>query len=231
MGAQRTIYRGHSATTFVKPEVLETMIPWFTHHFGPPSSLCGIARYAKKAIDAARVRTAKAPGADPDKIYFTSGDAMYSGTMMDHFRNPRKVGERESPGRVREVGNPVCGAIMEIFLKRENNNVADTRFRTFCCGAATLSSSMATELVGGKTLEKAGELPDKPVAEARDGLPLIKMHCTVLAEEGIHKAINDYRQKRGRHPGSRRIPPHGTMTMKVPAGTRGAGILQTSCKW
>ena len=111
---------------------------------------------------------------------------MYSDTVMDHFKNPRNVGEIENPDGVGEVGNPVCGDIMKIFLKIENNVVVDAKFKTFGCGAAIASSSMATELVRGKA-----------VAEALDGLPPIKMHCSVLAEEGIHTAINDYRKKHG----------------------------------
>ena len=125
---------------------------------------------------------------------------MYSETVMDHFKNPRNVGEIENPDGVGEVGNPVCGDIMKIFLKIENNIVVDAKFKTFGCGAAIASSSMATELVKGKTLEEAWELSNKAVAEALEGLPPIKMHCSVLAEEGIHKAINDYRVKKGLEP-------------------------------
>jgi len=119
---------------------------------------------------------------------------------MDHFKNPRNVGEIENPDGVGEVGNPVCGDIMKIFLKIENNIVTDARFKTFGCGAAIASSSMATELVKGKTLEEAWEVSNTAVAEALEGLPPIKMHCSVLAEEGIHNAINDYRKKRGLEP-------------------------------
>ena len=125
---------------------------------------------------------------------------MYSETVMDHFKNPRNVGEIENPDGVGEVGNPVCGDIMKIFLKIENNIVTDAKFKTFGCGAAIASSSMATELVRGKTLEDAWQLSNKAVAEALNGLPPIKMHCSVLAEEGIHKAINDYRVKHGLEP-------------------------------
>ena len=125
---------------------------------------------------------------------------MYSETVMDHFKNPRNVGEIENPDGVGEVGNPVCGDIMKIFLKIENNIVVDAKFKTFGCGAAIASSSMATELVRGKTLEDASQLSNKAVAEALDGLPPIKMHCSILAEEGIHKAINDYRVKHGLEP-------------------------------
>ena len=122
---------------------------------------------------------------------------MYSDKVMDHFKNPRNVGEIENADGIGEVGNPVCGDIMKIFLKIENNIVTDAKFKTFGCGAAIASSSMATELVRGKTLEEAWEVSNKAVAEALEGLPPIKMHCSVLAEEGIHKAINDYRQKHG----------------------------------
>jgi nitrogen fixation protein NifU and related proteins len=125
---------------------------------------------------------------------------MYSKTVMDHFMNPRNVGEIENPDGVGEVGNPVCGDIMKIFLKIENDTIVDAKFKTFGCGAAIASSSMATELIRGKSLEEAWEVTNKAVAEALEGLPPIKMHCSVLAEEGIHKAINDYRVKKGLAP-------------------------------
>lgn len=120
---------------------------------------------------------------------------MYSKTVMDHFMNPRNVGEIENPDGVGEVGNPVCGDIMKIFLKIDDNRITDAKFKTFGCGAAIASSSMATELIKGKSLEEAWEVTNKAVAEALEGLPAIKMHCSVLAEEGIHKAINDYRTR------------------------------------
>jgi nitrogen fixation NifU-like protein len=122
---------------------------------------------------------------------------MYNDKVMDHFKNPRNVGEIENPDGMGEVGNPVCGDIMKIFLKIEDNIIIDARFKTFGCGAAIASSSMATELVKGKTLEEAWVVSNKAVAEALEGLPPIKMHCSVLAEEGIHNAINDYRKKHG----------------------------------
>ncbi|HTY14086.1 MAG TPA: Fe-S cluster assembly scaffold protein NifU [Methanoregulaceae archaeon] len=125
---------------------------------------------------------------------------MYSKTVMDHFMNPRNVGEIENPDGVGEVGNPVCGDIMKIFLKIENDTIVDAKFKTFGCGAAIASSSMATELIKGKSLDEAWEVTNKAVAEALEGLPPIKMHCSVLAEEGIHKAINDYRVKKGLAP-------------------------------
>jgi nitrogen fixation NifU-like protein len=128
---------------------------------------------------------------------------------MDHFAHPRNVGEIDNPDGVGEVGNPVCGDIMKIFLKIENNRIVDAKFKTFGCGAAIASSSMATELVKGKTLEEAWEVSNKAVAEALEGLPPIKMHCSVLAEEGIHKAINDYRLKHGLEQWTEIIHHHG----------------------
>jgi nitrogen fixation NifU-like protein len=122
---------------------------------------------------------------------------MYSDKVMDHFKNPRNVGEIENPDGIGEVGNPVCGDIMKIFITVKDNIITDAKFKTFGCGAAIASSSMATELVKDKTLEEAWDVSNKAVAEALEGLPPIKMHCSVLAEEGIHKAINDYRKKQG----------------------------------
>lgn len=131
---------------------------------------------------------------------------MYSEKVMDHFANPRNVGEIENPDGVGEVGNPVCGDIMRMYLKIEGNRIVDAKFKTFGCGAAIASSSMATELVKGKTLEEAWEISNKAVAEALEGLPPIKMHCSVLAEEAIHKAINDYRVKQGLPPWEEKSP-------------------------
>lgn len=125
---------------------------------------------------------------------------MYSDKVMDHFTHPRNVGEIENPDGVGEVGNPVCGDIMKIYLRVEDNIIKDAKFKTFGCGAAIASSSMATELIKGKTVDEAWQLTNKAVAEALDGLPPVKMHCSVLAEEGIHKAINDYRVKKGLKP-------------------------------
>ncbi len=125
---------------------------------------------------------------------------MYSKQVMEHFMHPRNVGEMENPDGVGEVGNPVCGDIMKIFIKVDNDRIVDAKFMTFGCGAAIASSSMATELIKGKTLEEAWEISNKAVAEALEGLPPIKMHCSVLAEDGIHKAINDYRVKHGLEP-------------------------------
>lgn len=125
---------------------------------------------------------------------------QYSETVMDHFRNPRNVGEIENPDGVGEVGNPKCGDIMKIFIKVEDNIIKDIKFMTFGCGSAIASSSMASEMIKGKTLEEAWNLTNKAVADALEGLPPVKMHCSVLAEEAIHKAINDYRVKQGLEP-------------------------------
>ncbi|MBZ9690995.1 Fe-S cluster assembly scaffold protein NifU [Clostridium sp. M14] len=122
---------------------------------------------------------------------------IYTDKVMDHFRNPRNVGEIEDANGVGEVGNAKCGDIMKIYLKVEDNIIKDVKFKTFGCGSAIASSSMATEMIKGKTLDEAWELSNKAVAEALDGLPPVKMHCSVLAEEAIHKAINDYRAAKG----------------------------------
>lgn len=114
--------------------------------------------------------------------------------------NPRNQGEILEADGVGEVGNPTCGDIMRIFITVQDNIITDVKFQTFGCGAAVASSSMATELIKGKTLEEAWEVSNKAVAEALEGLPPVKMHCSVLAEEGIHKAINDYRIKNGLKP-------------------------------
>lgn len=124
----------------------------------------------------------------------------YSTKVMDHFSNPRNMGSIEDSDGVGEVGNAKCGDIMKIFLKVEEDRIVDVKFQTFGCGAAIASSSMATELIKGKTLKGAWELSNKAVAEALDGLPPIKMHCSMLAEEAIHEAINDYLKKKGLEP-------------------------------
>lgn len=121
----------------------------------------------------------------------------YSEKVMEHFRNPRNVGEIADANGVGEVGNPQCGDIMKIYLKVEDNIIQDVKFKTFGCGSAIASSSMATELIKGKSVDAAWELTNKAVAEALDGLPPVKMHCSVLAEEAIHKAINNYRESVG----------------------------------
>ena len=122
---------------------------------------------------------------------------IYSDKVLDHFQNPRNVGEIPDANGVGEVGNAKCGDIMKIYLKVEDNIIKDVKFKTFGCGSAIASSSMATEMIKGKTLDEAWELSNKAVAEALDGLPPVKMHCSVLAEEAIHKAINDYRSQNG----------------------------------
>ena len=122
---------------------------------------------------------------------------IYSEKVLDHFQNPRNVGEIPDANGVGEVGNAKCGDIMKIYLKVEDNIIKDVKFKTFGCGSAIASSSMATEMIKGKTLDEAWELSNKAVAEALDGLPPVKMHCSVLAEEAIHKAINDYRAQNG----------------------------------
>ncbi|MCR4674804.1 MAG: Fe-S cluster assembly scaffold protein NifU [Lachnospiraceae bacterium] len=121
--------------------------------------------------------------------------ALYSEKVMDHFRNPRNVGVIEDANGVGEVGNLKCGDIMKMYLKIENDVVEDVKFETFGCGSAIASSSMATELIKGQPVEKARELTNKAVAEALDGLPDYKMHCSVLAEEAIEAALDDYEKK------------------------------------
>ncbi len=121
--------------------------------------------------------------------------SAYSEKVMEHFRNPRNVGEIENPDGVGRVGNPVCGDIMELYIKVENDRITDAKFKTFGCGAAIATSSMVTELVKNKTIEEALKISNKAVAEALGGLPPIKMHCSVLAEEALKKALDDYRQK------------------------------------
>ncbi|WP_258360040.1 Fe-S cluster assembly scaffold protein NifU [Moorella sulfitireducens (nom. illeg.)] len=120
---------------------------------------------------------------------------MYSEKVMDHFTNPRNVGEIENPSGVGEVGNPVCGDIMRLYIQVEDGVIKDCKFKTFGCGAAIATSSMVTELVRGKTIEEALQITNKAVAEALDGLPAQKMHCSNLAADALHKAIEDYRNK------------------------------------
>ena len=120
---------------------------------------------------------------------------LYSEKVMDHFRNPRNVGTIEDADGVGEVGNATCGDIMKIFLKIENNTIVDVKFSTFGCGSAIASSSMATELIKGKSVDEAMTLTNKAVAEALDGLPAHKMHCSVLAEEAIQAALGDYHKR------------------------------------
>lgn len=120
---------------------------------------------------------------------------MYSEKVMDHFQNPRNVGEIENASGVGTVGNAKCGDIMKIYIQVEDGILKDVKFKTFGCAAAIATSSMATELIIGKTVEEALALTNKAVAEALDGLPPVKMHCSVLAEEGIKAAIEDYMAK------------------------------------
>ena len=122
---------------------------------------------------------------------------MYSEKVMDHFMNPRNVGEIENADGVGQVGNPKCGDIMKMYLKIDNNVIVDAKFKTFGCGAAVATSSMATELVVGKTVDEALKITNKAVAEALDGLPPAKMHCSNLAEEAINAAIEDYKRRAG----------------------------------
>ncbi len=122
---------------------------------------------------------------------------QYSEKVMDHFMNPRNMGEIEDADGVGMAGNPVCGDTMKITLKIEEGRIVDVKFKTFGCGAAIATSSMVTELVKGKTIEEALQVTNKTVAKALDGLPPIKMHCSVLAEEGIRAAIEDYFSRNG----------------------------------
>ena len=120
---------------------------------------------------------------------------MYSEKVMDHFTNPRNVGEIKDASGVGEVGNAKCGDIMKIYLKVEDNIIKDVKFKTFVCGAAIATISMVTELVIGKTLEEALKITNSTVAEALDGLPPVKMHCSNLAADAMHEAIKDYMSK------------------------------------
>ena len=123
---------------------------------------------------------------------------MYTEKVMDHFQHPRNVGEIENPSGMGTVGNAKCGDIMRIDLDIDDNQVIrDVKFKTFGCGAAVATSSMATEMVKGKTVQEAMEVTNKAVCEALDGLPPVKVHCSLLAEEAIHAALWDYAQKRG----------------------------------
>ena len=122
--------------------------------------------------------------------------ALYSEKVMDHFRNPRNVGVIEDADGVGEVGNAKCGDIMKMYLKIDDDIVTDVKFETFGCGSAIASSSMATELIKGKPVSEAMSLTNKAVAEALDGLPAYKMHCSVLAEEAIQSALDDYHKRR-----------------------------------
>ncbi len=122
---------------------------------------------------------------------------LYSEKVMDHFRNPRNVGEIENADGIGEVGNAKCGDIMKIYLKIENGIITDAKFKTFGCGSAIATSSMATEMIKGKSVDEALTLSNKAVVEALDGLPAQKIHCSVLAEEAVKAAVKDYYDKNG----------------------------------
>lgn len=124
---------------------------------------------------------------------------MYSEKVMDHFKNPRNVGEIPDADGVGEVGNARCGDIMKIYLKINDNKIQDVKFKTFGCGSAIASSSMATELIKGKTIDEVMEITNRAVVEALDGLPAVKVHCSVLAEQAIKSALLDYSEKSGVH--------------------------------
>ena len=121
----------------------------------------------------------------------------YSEKVVDHYTNPRNVGKIEDASGVGQVGNPVCGDIMKMFIKVENNVITDVKFKTFGCGAAIASSSISTEMIKGKTIEEALALKNTDVVDSLGGLPPVKLHCSVLAEEAIHEAVADYYRKEG----------------------------------
>jgi len=121
--------------------------------------------------------------------------SLYSDKVMEHFKNPRNVGEIENPDGIGHVGNPVCGDIMVLYIKVDDSTIVDARFKTFGCGAAIAASSMVTEMVKGRNIDEALEISNQAVAEALDGLPPIKMHCSALAEEALKSAIENYLNK------------------------------------
>jgi nitrogen fixation protein NifU and related proteins len=121
----------------------------------------------------------------------------YSDKVMDHFMNPRNMGEIEDADGIGEVGNPACGDVMKLYLKIEGDTIVDAKFKTFGCGAAIASSSMTTELIKGKTIDEALKLSNEAVAEALGGLPPAKQHCSVLAEDALKEALEDYKKKKG----------------------------------
>jgi nitrogen fixation NifU-like protein len=120
---------------------------------------------------------------------------MYSEKVLDHFKNPRNVGELEDSDAEGTVGNPVCGDMMTMYIKVKDDRIEDIKFKTFGCGAAIATSSMTTELAKGRTLDEALEISRKDVADALDGLPPVKMHCSNLAADALHEAINSYKEK------------------------------------
>jgi len=123
--------------------------------------------------------------------------SLYSEKVMEHFKNPRNVGEMENPDGVGRVGNPVCGDVMELYIRVREGIITEAKFKTFGCGAAIATSSMVTEMVKGKSIEEALQISNKAVAEALDGLPQAKMHCSVLAEQALRAAIDDYFRNHG----------------------------------
>lgn len=135
---------------------------------------------------------------------------QYSSKVMEHFNNPRNVGEIENPDGIGHVGNVVCGDIMELYIKVKDDIIVDAKFKTFGCGAAIATSSMVTEMVKGKNIKEALEISNKAVAEALGGLPAIKMHCSVLAEQALKSAIDDYYMKTTGHglPGFKKHDDH-----------------------
>ena len=123
---------------------------------------------------------------------------LYSEKVMDHFQHPRNLGKMEDADGIGEVGNAKCGDIMRMYIKVKNGVITDVKFNTFGCGSAIATSSMATEMIKGKTVAEAEKLTNAAVAEALDGLPPVKMHCSLLAEEAVKAALNDYREKQGK---------------------------------
>ncbi len=121
----------------------------------------------------------------------------YSDKVMDHFMHPRNMGEIEDASGVGEVGNPACGDVMRLYLKIEDGKIVDAKFKTFGCGAAIASSSMTTELIKGKSIDEALKLSNEAVSEALGGLPAAKQHCSVLAEDALRAALEDYKKKQG----------------------------------
>ncbi|MFB3919845.1 Fe-S cluster assembly scaffold protein NifU [Candidatus Velamenicoccus archaeovorus] len=124
-------------------------------------------------------------------------NTQYSEKVMEHFLNPHNVGELPDANGIGNVGNPICGDIMRLYIKVQDGRIVDAKFKTFGCGAAIATSSMVTDLVRGKTIDEALQISNKAVAEALGGLPKVKMHCSVLAEEALRAAIEDYRKKQG----------------------------------
>ncbi len=152
--------------------------------------------------------------------------SAYSTKVMEHFRNPRNVGYIEDADGVGKVGNPVCGDIMELTIKVRDGVISDAKFRTFGCGAAIATSSMVTEMVKGKTIEEALHISNRAVAEALGGLPSIKMHCSVLAEQALKSAIEDYYAK---HPEAG--PPPEPAETAAPCGAQGGKcVLETGAE-